>query len=288
MILLSLILAHLVGDFYLQTDEMAKNKEKTLRLHIFHHFICLLIVTMAYWLWQSGSTDIFHYVCYPILFILIFHCLIDYLKIIFSKSNKIRKILGEYAETKLFLLDQLFHIGIIMITGALFYNIPIQVLVEKITLIIQSDTSLGTLNTLLFLLIILILTTTFSGHVVKKVVGHLPNDISTFEGQLSIKMDETNLTSPRTQRVSEEYHYTLYNINRYNRGEIIGYIERVIVLILTYYSAYPAIGFIIAAKSIARFKLMEERSWAEYFLLGTILSMLLGISLGVITRLVLH
>jgi hypothetical protein len=32
---------------------------------------------------------------------------------------------------------------------------------------------------------------------------------------------------------------------------------------------------------------MEERSWAEYFLLGTILSMLIGILLGITTRIIL-
>ncbi|GIO28006.1 hypothetical protein J43TS3_26170 [Ornithinibacillus bavariensis] len=196
-------------------------------------------------------------------------------------------MIGEYVEAKLLLLDQALHVVVIIIACSFFYNIPIDVLLKKLNMLIRTDTTLGTLNILLFLMIILILATTFSGLVIKKVVGNLPNHISTFEGKLSFKMAENNKETSRKPKMTEEYHYTLYNINSYNRGEIIGYIERIIVIILTYYSAYPAIGFIIAAKSIARFKLMEERAWAEYFLLGTLLSMLIGISLGVITRIVL-
>ncbi|KEZ50309.1 hypothetical protein AZ46_0206360 [Metabacillus indicus LMG 22858] len=68
---------------------------------------------------------------------------------------------------------------------------------------------------------------------------------------------------------------------------MIGYIERLLVLILTFYSAYPAIGFIVTAKSIARFKQMDDRNWAEYFLLGTLTSMFVGIALGLLLREVL-
>jgi hypothetical protein len=291
MIVLSLITAHLIADFYMQTDEMAKNKEQTLIKHLFHHFLCLLIVTMIFWLREINVSEVLRQVIFPILFILFFHYVIDRLKIELSKSTNTRKRLGEYVEAKLFCLDQVAHIAILILSSSLFFDIPISYIFDKGIRLISTTTSLGTGSTILFLFIIIMLATTVSGHFINKVIGNLPKHISTFEGKFSFKTDESNIhrnqTIPRAQKMLEEYNYTIYNENNYNRGKVIGYIERLIVLILTYYSAYSAIGFIIAAKSIARFKLREERSWAEYFLLGTILSMLIGILLGITTRIIL-
>jgi diadenosine tetraphosphate (Ap4A) HIT family hydrolase len=85
----------------------------------------------------------------------------------------------------------------------------------------------------------------------------------------------------------EEYNYYTFNKHDLSRGKLIGYIERLLVIILTFYSAYPAIAFIVTAKSIARFKQMDDRNWAEYFLLGTLTSMFLGIFFGLLLREVL-
>jgi hypothetical protein len=43
---------------------------------------------------------------------------------------------------------------------------------------------------------------------------------------------------------------------------------------------FGAVGFVIAAKTMARFKVLDNRDFAEYFLVGTFLSLL---SAGVIT-----
>jgi len=51
---------------------------------------------------------------------------------------------------------------------------------------------------------------------------------------------------------------------------------------------YGAVGWIIAAKSLARFKALEEREFAEYFLIGTLASFLLAVLAGVGLRALLH
>lgn len=56
-------------------------------------------------------------------------------------------------------------------------------------------------------------------------------------------------------------------------GRIIGILERVIIVFLTAQGQYSAIAFVIAAKSIARFKRFEEDpSFAETYLVGTLAS----------------
>lgn len=63
-----------------------------------------------------------------------------------------------------------------------------------------------------------------------------------------------------------------------NAGALIGIFERLLILFMLYAHQYAAIGFVLTAKSIARYnKIAEEPKFAEYYLLGTLLSSLLVI-----------
>ncbi|PYP70982.1 MAG: hypothetical protein DMD41_13700 [Gemmatimonadetes bacterium] len=62
-----------------------------------------------------------------------------------------------------------------------------------------------------------------------------------------------------------------------SRGRMIGILERAIALTLVLLGQYGALGLIIAAKSLARFKALEDREFAEYFLIGTLASLLLAL-----------
>jgi hypothetical protein len=58
----------------------------------------------------------------------------------------------------------------------------------------------------------------------------------------------------------------------YNRGRIIGLLERLILFILVMQNQFTALGFVVTAKTIARFKNLDDREFAEYFIVGTLLS----------------
>jgi hypothetical protein len=62
-----------------------------------------------------------------------------------------------------------------------------------------------------------------------------------------------------------------------SRGRMIGILERAIGLTLVLLGQYGALGLIIATKSLARFKALEDREFAEYFLIGTLASLLLAL-----------
>ncbi|HMJ59751.1 MAG TPA: hypothetical protein VK467_11475 [Gemmatimonadales bacterium] len=64
------------------------------------------------------------------------------------------------------------------------------------------------------------------------------------------------------------------------RGRTIGSLERAIALTLVLLGQYAALGLIVAAKSVARFKALEDREFAEYFLIGTLASLLLALAGG--------
>jgi len=63
--------------------------------------------------------------------------------------------------------------------------------------------------------------------------------------------------------------------NSSNNGAIIGFLERIIIAMFLYNNQYSAIGFILTAKSIARYnKISENAEFGEYYLIGTLFSTL--------------
>ena len=57
-------------------------------------------------------------------------------------------------------------------------------------------------------------------------------------------------------------------------GRLIGILERVFAVTLILLDRWEALGFLVAAKSLARFKDLDERPRAEYYLVGTLVSLL--------------
>ena len=55
-------------------------------------------------------------------------------------------------------------------------------------------------------------------------------------------------------------------------GEAIGILERLLIVTFVLVGAEAAIGLVIAAKTLARFKQLDDRDFAEYYLLGTLAS----------------
>ena len=56
-------------------------------------------------------------------------------------------------------------------------------------------------------------------------------------------------------------------------GRVIGTIERVIMLFFILIQQYSSVGLVLTAKSIARYdKISKDQQFAEYYLLGTLLS----------------
>ncbi|QDH80209.1 DUF3307 domain-containing protein [Echinicola soli] len=70
-----------------------------------------------------------------------------------------------------------------------------------------------------------------------------------------------------------------------NAGKLIGVLERMLVLTFILLGEFQAVGFLIAAKSILRFK-NDDILKAEYVLIGTLLSFGIAILLGTCVGLV--
>jgi hypothetical protein len=68
-------------------------------------------------------------------------------------------------------------------------------------------------------------------------------------------------------------------------GEWIGVLERIITLTFVLTGNYTAVAFALTAKSIARFKELDDRTFAEYYLLGTSTSLAVALITGTLVRL---
>lgn len=73
-----------------------------------------------------------------------------------------------------------------------------------------------------------------------------------------------------------------YEDTNENLGAMIGTLERILTIIFVGVGSYAAVGFVVAMKSIARYELLKEKEFAEYFLAGTMLSLLVALILGLL------
>jgi hypothetical protein len=67
-------------------------------------------------------------------------------------------------------------------------------------------------------------------------------------------------------------------------GATIGVLERSLIVTFILVGAESAIGLVVAAKTIARFRQLDDRDFAEYYLLGTLASVSVAIVTGLVAR----
>jgi hypothetical protein len=107
LLILKLVLAHIIGDFFLQPQKWVKDKEKKklksvwLYAHIAVHLGLMLVLVWDFLYWKL------------ILSITVIHFVIDALKILLQNKNNKRL---------LFFIDQLLHFATILILVPLFYK----------------------------------------------------------------------------------------------------------------------------------------------------------------------
>lgn len=70
-------------------------------------------------------------------------------------------------------------------------------------------------------------------------------------------------------------------------GAIIGVLERFLLMSLVAANQFGAVGFVLTAKSVARYKEIETVSgFAEYYLVGTLTSSTIALVAGLLTRMI--
>lgn len=226
MLFTKLLLAHLLGDFLLQTGTWIQKKETHglksyhLYVHAAIHMALPLLFTWEIRFWPYAMA------------IGMSHFLIDLLK---SAKNNQKPL-------KWFITDQVLHLMVLLII-VLYYT--------------------GQLNQVIPF---------FSSLPWKIVTGYF---FITLPTSIIIK----HIISPWQPKDENNKEYGVINA-----GKFIGIIERVLILIFLSFGQWQAIGFLLTAKSVFRFKDMnntrKEIPLTEYILLGTFLSFGFAIATG--------
>ncbi len=266
------ILAHLLADFLLQADSLIKLKESSNKERkfwnkgIFWHTLIHLGTTFLLVL-VFGELRV--ETLLAALCVFICHYLIDRFKYLW-KINDIGK----------FILDQLLHYVIIyLILWAFQLAVPAQSLPEYIMAFGQKALPLSLSSKIILAGIVLMHLIWVSGQFIKVIMNTL--QLRPFEE------NTTNLSKQGSQLT--ENSAPLPSVEKEPQtGLYIGWVERALIGILMVMGIYTGLALLATLKTLARFKQLEKRANAEYFILGTLLSILLGVSFGALLRWVIH
>ena len=235
-----LLIAHMLADFTLQTDEMARRKKKEPKF-LRHHCAIYTIVMAVGCFSCMGIASAFG----MIVLIGITHCLIDWARTKYDPkyANDGIKALGS------FLIDQVLHIGIILFACWLLRNQKLEGWLVSLTKNAELKQFLReilwegcTLDQLLRYSLLFVMIMDPSSVLIKKL---------------------SDVTCGRKNEDEQDENHS---------GSLIGKLERLIIVLLVMYDGYGGIGLVLAAKSMARHKKLEEQEFAEPYLVGTLSS----------------
>lgn len=223
------LLAHLVSDFYLQTEKSCKSKadnafkSRHLYIHALITFGCAWLFSLSVGFWWAA------------LLIAALHLIIDGLK------SVCKNLKGA------FFIDQLLHLAVIVAMVALFnkgvISLPIWLPETKVLLwIVAFSFCLRPAN-----------------FIIQNIFK---------EAKISIPDSGKEQSLP-------------------NAGRVIGNVERMLTLVFVMLGQYEAIGFLLAAKSLLRFRETDTVK-SEYVLVGTLLSFGIAILMGVAVKLLIE
>ncbi len=225
----NIFLAHLIGDFYLQTDNICRNKEQKGFSSPYLYVHVILITVLTYTL-SNAYQSFWLYA----LIIGLSHLIIDGIKSYFHK----------YA-LHTFCIDQILHIVILGATAYCYLNLN------------PSWSQFSCLSVLEF--------QTIPAIICAAVICCKPANIL-----IRLVLEGYKIDMPKAGGK---------DLN--NAGSLIGNLERLICLALVLAGQFEAVGFLIAAKSILRFKDYETAK-TEYVLVGTLLSFGIAILSGLL------
>lgn len=229
-----IILGHILGNFYFQTDNIAIKKKISFKYMLLH---CFLYSAIMY-IMVNSLVENFYISIEIVIIIGATHMLIDILK------NKISKKTPKY-EVTIFIVDQLVHVCILIEMCFLYKNY----IKDDI---LQNSFMSCTIYKIVIILIAILICWKPASIFVALIFKEIPITIEQADSQGTF----SSLAEHETVKI----------------GALIGILEREIILLLGLLGQYGAIGFVLTAKSLARYKQLENKAFAEKYLVGTLLS----------------
>lgn len=229
------LLMHLLGDFIFQTSGLSRKKENSYRFVLLHAMIYSLSFLMSLPFLALPGVWLPH-----IILLCVLHLMVDTVKYQAQKRYRQRQVAVSPEGPGPYLIDQAVHLLILFIMAL---NAPdagplaTAPWVNRLLAMLSWDGSL-----LLAWSCMVVAVWKPANITVKQIVG-------------PYKPDEPEGAKK-------------------NAGAMIGTMERLIMALFLGLGQYAAIGLVLTAKSVARFDMLKDKQFSEYYLLGTLLSTL--------------
>jgi len=253
LLFLVLLCAHLLGDYYLQTKTLANKKEEKYSGILEHSLIyavvfmgVLLIIETPWWLLAIAAGS---------------HWVIDSVKWLLRKKS--------IQKPTLFIIDQILHLLTLLLLASFTPVIGIRPWLAEL------PNHIWTWSTLLLLIW---KPCNVSLDILFKEYSLAAKEESRrLELEAAKKRQSTELSD--NDRPSEQQKESLSILPEIEgAGAWVGTFERIIAVLFASLGQYAAMGLLIAAKSIARYdKISKGSAFAEYYLIGTLYSILFAI-----------
>lgn len=251
--ILALYLAHLLTDFVFQTSHLMQQKKNGHAAGYFKHgavhYICAVLV-VAFFLPGMALSLRFQIV---VISLTLVHLFIDLCKIQFCRSQPVAD--GALA----FIVDQFVHIITVVFAACWIERTPLASIARGSLSALREQS-----NRVLLLLVVYAAAIFACGYLIRFVTKPIMRHIA-----LS-KQHSPDSPPPETSAQLS------------NAGMYIGWLERFLVLTALLLHSPATVGLIIAAKSVARYPQFHREQFAEYFLIGTLLSICVAFVGGVI------
>lgn len=234
---LAIYLAHLLTDFVFQTHRLVEQKRRgrpgAYLLHGFIHYLSAVAIT-GFFIPGSLISVRTHAVIAGLTLV---HLLIDLSKILFTGKHLISD------GSRAYVADQILHLLTVVLTAWL---LSPAVPFSELSALVHSSRIIQ--NKFLVVPVIYVGVVFGGGYLIRFLTRSLAEDVKSH--------------SPDNVGVQLQ-----------NAGLYIGWLERFLVLTALLLQSPATVGLILTAKSIARYPEFKSERFAEYFLIGTLLSL---------------
>ena len=279
-VLIPFLLIHIICDFYLQPDSWIEAKKahtyrsSKLYLHSVLHGVGLILPALVLNIdWRST-------LCLVVI-VAVTHFVIDLWKVTTPKGNNVAY----------FVIDQALHV---LVLAAIAFHVTDGVSIDAV--LQHEHFSNGVLVVCAYLLILKPTSIVISAVLNKYPIVN-PVDVNEVKTEAKTEADTQAVTD--TQTVTNSAAAPVISVSPAKDestnvsglvagGELIGYLERLLILTFALVGSYAAVGVVLAAKSIFRFGELNQsanRSMTEYVLIGSLLSVVITTLIGAIVSL---
>lgn len=272
-LLYSAFAAHLIGDFYLQPAAVAEGKKRNLWLLLVHWLLYALPFAALY-LVSDQNPQLSALLAVAV----VSHLPVDFIKQLLARRvRKLEKSKRDFWSLNLFLADQFVHLAIIAAAAIALYERGLTIeaapwlaeLADRLQLDLYFAVQVGLVGLIILKPASLIVSRISAAYRPERSVEYRDEAVQFHENRAGLFPE----TAPAFKIPPAKPAAAIRGA-----GQMIGYLERALIVIFLAVGQYASIGLIMTAKSIARYeRITKDSEFAEYYLIGTLSSILIAI-----------